>query len=116
MSVQEEVSLHAHQIKELFEITSDHEQRIQAMSKEVLLNSFLGQENSRRINETLKINNENKEMIDKLNLEAFSKRTLLDFFSEKLTQPKFLILIGCIILLADTISIVPIAFKHYTGW
>lgn len=116
MSIQEEVNLHEHQIKELFEITDKHEERIQTMNDKVLLNYFVEQENSKAIKETIKLVKENREMIEKINIEAYSRRTILDFLSDRLTQPKFLILLGFLVLLADTVAIVPMAVKHIMGW
>jgi hypothetical protein len=60
--------------------------------------------------------NENRELIEKLNVESFSRRAVLDFIGEKLSSTKTLIILFCAFIVIEAFSITPIIFKHALGW
>jgi hypothetical protein len=113
MTLREEVNLHTHQITELQNVTEMLRERMMKNAETMVAHSYIMQDVAKICNETAKMQKETREIVDKINVDIFSKRTLFEFASEKLTQPKFLVLL---FLALESYTLFPIVFKHFTGW
>lgn len=116
MNIKDDLNLHSIILDKALKDIENIRQRIQDMSQTISVHSYMLEQTSEVHKKIINSIKENAEMIDKLNIELFQRRTVLDFISEKLSSTKTLTILFCAFLVAEALSVTPLIFKHFLGW
>lgn len=117
MKIEDDLKMHSHYIEELFESDKALRERTHSINERLGIHTFMLEENGKILIDAIKNLKEVREIMDKLNCDYASRRTIMQFVLDIFEgKPKnWLVFFGLIVILECVLGM-PNILKHLLGW
>lgn len=116
MNIKDESNFNSLMLDKLYKDIEALKKRVNETNERISGQSYGIHENAKMLAEILKMTKVNKEMLDVLNIEVYTKRNALDVIADRFTNTKTLIILSIAFVVFEAYSLTPMIFKHLLGW